>query len=190
MAYSWPKPTGTIKISNTVVIRSSIKDYKMQLVDGGGLSGTGNQAENQEAPFDLTGSGSKLRNAIAKSWPEAIHIHGDKAIVENIFISDVGEDAITIFTGADHVIILNCVFAKAADKMIQINGGSNILIKNCKFLDGFSSAIRVKKGTGKLTIEGCHFENGSGAVVLDSGVPTPTISRCTYKGVKYKLRKG
>jgi len=190
MSYKWPKSTGTVKISNTVVIRNSTKDYKMQTVDGGGLSGDGGQAENQEAPFDLVGSGSVLRNAIAKSWPEAAHIHGSKAKIENIYIPDVGEDAVTIFSGAEDIIILNCVFAKAADKMIQINGGKNILIKNCKFLDGFKSAIRIKLGTGKVTIEDCLFEKGQGAVVLDKGVPTPTITRCTYKGVQYKLRKG
>lgn len=188
--FEWPKSTGAIKISNTVKINGSTKDYDLKTVDGSALKGNGNQDEDQEAPFELNGSGSKLRKAIAKSWPESVHVRGDKAIIEDIFIPDVGEDGVTSFAGVNGLIIRNCAFAKAEDKIIQINGGGNILIEGCFFGPGFKSAIRIKKGTGKVTIRGCTFVDGTGAIVLDAGVSTPTIIDCTYHNVKYPLRKG
>lgn len=187
--FQWPKSTGKVSIKDTVTIRSSTKDYGMKTVDGSGLSGDGGQAENQEAPFDLTGSGSKLRNAIADSWPESIHVHGGKALIENVFIKDVGEDAVTSFDGVDGLTIKGCAFAKAEDKIIQLNGGKNIRVEGCFFGPGFKSAIRVKKGTGKVEIVGCTFVGGTGAVVLDKGVSKPTIKDCTYHDVKYPLRQ-
>lgn len=187
-SYPWPKSKGKTSISNTVIIRGSTKDYGMKTVDGSRLSGDGGQAENQEAPFDLTGSGSKLRKAIADSWPESIHVHGDNALIEDIYIPNVGEDAVTSFAGVNNLTIRNCAFKGAEDKIIQINAGGNILIENCYF-EGFRSAIRVKKGTGKVTIKNCTFVDGTGAVVLDKGVSKPTITDCGYYNIKYKLRQ-
>jgi polygalacturonase len=188
-AFKWPSSKGTVKIKDTVKVTGT-KDYGMKTVDGSALTGDGGESENQEPPFDLTGNGAKLRNAIAKSWPESVHVHGDKTVVENVYIPDVGEDAVTSFSGVDGLTIRNCAFAKARDKIIQLNGGKNILIENCRFGPGFASAIRIKGPVGKVTIRNCTFVDGSGAVVLDKGVPTPTITGCTYSNVKYKLRKG
>ena len=174
----WPKSNGTIKISNTVVITSN-RDYGMKTVDGSALSGDGGQAENQEPPFEIR-KGS-LKNAIAKSWPESIHVRGDSITIENVYIPDVGEDAISTPTSGRYkkLTIRNCQFAKAADKIIQLNEADGVLIENCKF-EGYKSAIRLKEGVKNVTIRNCTFQNGQRAVVLDKGVSKPKIESCKY----------
>lgn len=188
--YSQPKSTGKTSIGSTVVINGGTKDYGLKTVDGSKLRGSGGQEEDQEAPFELKGKNSKLRKAIADSWPESIHIRNDNAVVEDIYISDVGEDAVTVFDGADTVVIRNCHFAKAEDKIIQINGGNRIVIENCEFGPGFKSAIRIKKGTGKVTIRNCKFFGGQRAVVLDKSVDEPTVENCKYYDGVVPLYKG
>jgi polygalacturonase len=181
----WPKPSGqVVKISNTITF-SGTKDYKMATVDGGGLAGDGGQEENQEAPFYMKRN-STLKNVVAKSWPESVSIREGKATLENVSIPDVGEDAISTYKGHDTkgVTIRNCRFAKATDKIIQINEGSgDVLIDGCYF-DGFKSAIRIKKGVKNVTIRNCAFLSGKRAIVLDPGVSKPKIENCkVYNGV-------
>lgn len=183
----WPKSTGTVKISNTVSIRS-MKDYGYKIVDGSGLSGDGGQGENQEAPFDIFKGG--IKRVIAKNWPESLHVRGDNIILENIYIPNVGEDAITIFAGSRNVIIRNIQCEGAEDKIIQINGGNEILIKDSKFKE-FKSAIRItSKETKRVEVTGCTFINGTGAMVINSGIPEPKQSGNTFYNVKHKVRKG
>ncbi len=186
-SYEWTKSTGRIQIKDTVIVTGT-KDYGWKTVDGSGLSGDGGQAENQEPPFELRGGG-KLRKAIADSWPESIHVKGSNVVIENVEIPNVGEDAISVFSGSTNIIIRNCAFAGAEDKILQLNGGGNILIENCWFGPEFKSAIRVKKGTGKVTVRNCTFAGGSGAVVLDPGVSTPEMSGNKFYDVKYEVRK-
>lgn len=178
-----------IKISNTITF-SGVKDYKMATVDGAGLYGDGSQAENQESPFYML-KGATLKNVVAKNWPESVSIRQGNAVLENIQQADVGEDAVSTYKNhpTKGVIIRNCRFAKATDKILQFNEGTgDILVEGCTF-DGFGSAIRIKKGVKNVTIRNCSFKNGSGAVVLDKGVPVPKITGCTYSNVKTKLKK-
>lgn len=182
---NWPKPSGkVIKIKDTIVF-SGTKDYEMATVDGSGLDGTGDQDEGQESPFWLK-RGATLKNVVAKSWPESVSIREGKATIENISINDVGEDAISTYKNHDTkgVVIRNCRFAKAEDKIIQLNESTgDVLIEGCMF-DGFKSAIRIKKGVKSVTVRDCAFLRGTRAIVLDPGAPKPKIENCrVFNGV-------
>lgn len=181
----WPKPSGkVIKISNTITF-SGTKDYANATVDGSGLSGNGDQSENQESPFYLKRN-STLKNVTAKSWPESVSIREGNTTLQNVNIPDVGEDAVSTYKNhsTKNVKILNSRFAKAEDKIIQLNEGTgDVLIKDCEF-DGFKSSIRIKSGVGNVTIENCDFYSGKRAIVLDPGVTKPKIINCRiYNGV-------
>jgi len=174
-----PATTGAVRISNTIVVQGRTQDYGMKLVDGSGLDGTGNEDENQEAPFELR-KGGILKNAVAKDWPESVHIKGDNTLVENIYIPNVGEDAVSMFAGTKNLTIRGCTFIGAPDKLIQLNGGSNILIEDCYFED-FGSAIRVRKGIKGITLKNCTFVNGKRAIVFDEGESTSELKQSGNK---------
>lgn len=147
----------------------------MALVDGSGLDGDGSESEQQEAPFELR-KGGILKNAVAKDWPESVHIKGDNTLVENIWIDNVGEDAVSMFAGTKNLTIRGCYFRGAPDKLIQLNGGSDILIEDTYFED-FGSGVRIRDGVKRITVRNCTFVSGKRAIVFDKGKSTKELTQ-------------
>jgi hypothetical protein len=95
--------------------------------------GPGDQTENQKPVF-LLAKGATLRNVIVGgsgcSGADGIHCESGSCTLENVWIGDVGEDAIT-FKGSDtsQVMTINGGGAfEASDKVIQHNGPGTIKI--------------------------------------------------------------
>lgn len=175
----WPKSTGTAKVNSPRTITGTF-DGKMRTYDGAGLKGDCGQSESMEPIFILQ-NGGKLKNCIIVNAPDGIHVEGDNTLIDHVYFKDVCEDAITIKAGSTNVTVSNSQFAKAEDKVIQVNGGNDIDILNNKFGDGFKSATRWKKAYGgKARVEGNDFINGQRAVVMDSGAKTPEIKNNRY----------
>lgn len=185
--FEWPKSKGTVKVNSPRTITGSF-DGGMKTYDGAGLSGNCGQNEDMEPMFILK-NGARLRNVIIKEAPDGIHIEGDNVIVENVFWPNVCEDAITIKSGSDGVLIKNCAAKDATDKIIQVNRGKNIEFFGNFLGPNFKSAIRIKKGSGKVSATGNTFLKGSGAFVLDKGVSKPTLKDNTYHSVTHEIRQ-
>jgi hypothetical protein len=128
-----PAYTTSTTVSATITITGT-KDYGMQrfCADPSAL-GKGDQSENQK-PIFLLAKGAVLKNVIIGgsgcSAADGIHCESGSCTLENVWIGDVGEDAIS-FKGNDpnQVMTINGGGAfEADDKVIQHNGPGKILI--------------------------------------------------------------
>jgi pectate lyase len=106
--------------------------------------GDGDQSENQK-PIFLLAKGAVLKNVIVGgsgcSAADGIHCESGSCTLENVWIGDVGEDAIT-FKGSDSSQVMTITGGgafEASDKVIQHNGPGTIKV------DGF-----FVKNAGKL----------------------------------------
>ncbi len=139
-----PAYTTSTTVSSTITITGT-KDYAMQrfCADPNTL-GPGDQSESQKAVFMLA-KGAVLKNVIIGgsncSAADGVHCESGSCTLENVWIGDVGEDAIS-FKGSDssQVMTINGGGAfEASDKVIQHNGPGTIKI------NGF-----LVKNAGKL----------------------------------------
>jgi hypothetical protein len=139
-----PTATSSTTVSATIEV-SGVKDYNFQrfCADPDKL-GKGDQSESQKPVFMLA-KGATLRNVIIGgsgcSAADGVHCEKGSCTLENVWIGDVGEDAIT-FKGSDTSQVMTITGGgafEASDKVIQHNGPGTIKI------DGFSV-----KNAGKL----------------------------------------
>lgn len=178
---TYPKSTGTVKISDTQHIRGT-KDFGLKTVDGAGLSGSGNQDEGQESPFYLY-SGARLKNVIGKNWPESVSVREGNVIIDGLYLSKTGEDALSTYKGkaCKNLTFRNMIIANGADKLVQLNSGaSNVTFENCQFVGPYKTAGRIKKGTSKIEYIDCVFQDGDKAIVCDKDAPAPKMTRCKF----------
>lgn len=184
--FNWPKSTGTVKINSPRTVTGTL-DGGMKTYDGAGLKGGCGQEEDMEPMFILK-DGARLKNIIIKNAPDGIHVEGDNILIENVFNQEVCEDAITVKSGVDGLLVKGSAFKNSDDKAIQVNGGKNLKFEG-NYFEIFRSAIRLKKGSGKTEVTGNTFYNGTGAVVLDPGVSKPTMKDNSFIKVKYEVRQ-
>lgn len=139
-----PAYTTSTTVSATITI-SGTKDYGMQrfCADPNTL-GDGNQSESQK-PIFMLAKGAVLKNVIIGgsgcSAADGVHCESGSCTLENVWIGDVGEDAIT-FKGNDSSQVMTIKGGgafEASDKVIQHNGPGLIVV------DGF-----FVKNAGKL----------------------------------------
>jgi pectate lyase C len=187
---------GTIEVSNsnsdakwhwdgkTIVVESGTFDGKNE--NFGGQHGDGEQGENQPAVFVLR-KGANLKNCkIVPPAGDGIHARGDN-IIDNVHFSDVGEDAISMrsnFEGGK-LVIKNCSFKKAKDKVIQINRSCDLWIYNIT-VDDVGKIIRQDGGSKfsmTVHIDGINATNVRLAVFQSDSPNT----KCWYKNVTCNL---
>ena len=130
-----PAYTSSTTTSSTITI-SGTKDYGMQrfCADPNTL-GPGDQSESQKPVFMLS-KGAVLKNVIIGgsgcSAADGVHCESGSCTLENVWIGDVGEDAIT-FKGSDSSQVMTITGGgafEASDKVIQHNGPGTIKITN------------------------------------------------------------
>ncbi|HEY5961720.1 MAG TPA: pectate lyase [Polyangiaceae bacterium] len=128
-----PAYTTSTTVSATITITGT-KDYGMQrfCADPDAL-GKGDQSESQKPVFMLA-KGAVLKNVIIGgsgcSAADGVHCEAGSCTLENVWIGDVGEDAIS-FKGNDpsQVMTINGGGAfEANDKVIQHNGPGTIKV--------------------------------------------------------------
>jgi pectate lyase len=128
-----PAYTTSQTVSATINI-TGVKDYNFQrfCADPNTL-GPGDQSESQQPVFMLA-KGATLRNVIVGgsgcSAADGIHCESGSCTLENVWIGDVGEDAIT-FKGSDTSQVMTITGGgafEASDKVIQHNGPGTIKI--------------------------------------------------------------
>jgi hypothetical protein len=121
---AWPAATGSVKVSSTVAVASSL--------DGGlkryyGI-GDGGQGESQDPMFRLA-PGATLRNVIIGAPAgDGVHCDGDCTLI-NVWWEDVGEDAAT-FKGGTKYLVQGGGARSASDKVFQHNGGGTVTIRD------------------------------------------------------------
>ena len=130
-----PAYTSSSTVSSTITI-SGTKDYGMQrfCADPNTL-GPGDQSESQK-PIFMLAKGAVLKNVIIGgsgcSAADGIHCESGSCTLENVWIGDVGEDAIT-FKGSDSSQVMTITGGgafEASDKVVQHNGPGTIKITN------------------------------------------------------------
>ena len=130
-----PAYTSSTTVSSTITI-SGTKDYGMQrfCADPSAL-GPGDQSESQK-PIFMLAKGAVLKNVIIGgsgcSAADGVHCESGSCTLENVWIGDVGEDAIS-FKGSDSSQVMTITGGgafEASDKVIQHNGPGTIKITN------------------------------------------------------------
>jgi len=133
-----PAHTSSTTTSSTISV-SGVKDYAMQrfCADPKTL-GPGDQSESQKPVF-LLAKGATLKNVIIGgvgcSAADGVHCESGSCTLENVWIGDVGEDAIT-FKGSDASQVMTITGGgawSASDKVIQHNGPGTIKITGFYF---------------------------------------------------------
>jgi hypothetical protein len=127
---TWPTPTGTEEVGDTIDVSDSF-DGQMRRYVGEGSLGGGSQDEGQPAMFELD-SGAVLRNVIIGApAADGVHCRGS-CTLENVWWEDVGEDGATLEgSSSSQVMTIDCGGAKgAADKIVQHNGPGTVIIRN------------------------------------------------------------
>jgi hypothetical protein len=128
-----PAYNGSQTVSATITV-TGVKDYNFQRIcaDPSKL-GAGDQSEDQKPVFMLA-KGATLRNVIVGgsgcSAADGVHCESGSCTLENVWIGDVGEDAIT-FKGSDTSQVMTITGGgafEASDKVIQHNGPGTIKI--------------------------------------------------------------
>ncbi|MER7281526.1 pectate lyase [Dactylosporangium sp. NPDC000244] len=144
---SWPSSTGSVSVSGTVKVSSSL--------DGGMKRycciGDGGQSESQDPMFELS-DGATLKNVIIGSPAgDGVHCLG-RCTIQNVWWEDVGEDAATFLgtSGGDSYVIGGGA-RSATDKVFQHNGNGTVHIS------GFyaSDIGKLYRGCGNCTN---HYE--------------------------------
>lgn len=151
-----------------------------------GNVGDGSQDESQPAVFELE-PGTNLKNCtIVPPAGDGIHVHGDN-VIENITFTNVGEDAISMRSNAEGgtVTIRNCSFAKAEDKVLQVNRESTWYLYDLT-VDGAGKVLRQNGGkTFKLDV----YIDGLEAHDVNESIVRSDSSDCTvyYKDITTDL---
>nr|BFE63917.1 hypothetical protein GCM10020063_084430 [Dactylosporangium thailandense] len=144
---SWPSSTGSVSVSGTIKVTSSL--------DGGMKRycciGDGGQSESQDPMFELS-DGATLKNVIIGSPAgDGVHCLG-RCTIQNVWWEDVGEDAATFLgtSGGDSYVIGGGA-KSATDKVFQHNGNGTVHIS------GFyaSNIGKLYRGCGNCTN---HYE--------------------------------
>ncbi|MEN8905299.1 MAG: pectate lyase [Clostridiales bacterium] len=159
--------------------------------DGGGKSygsnvGDGSQSESQPAVFELE-KGTSLKNCkIVPPAGDGIHVDGNNT-VSNVTFTDVGEDAISMRSGASggKVTVEDCSFSKADDKVLQVNKESTWYLYD-NTVNGAGKVMRQNGGkTFKLTV----YIDGLKATGVKEAIVRSDSSNCTvyYKNISCNL---
>jgi hypothetical protein len=102
-----------------------------KVFNAGGALGSGDQAENQKALFDLAAGATISNVIIGSNGADGIHCAGSCTLL-NIVWQDVGEDAAT-FRGTNATVLVDGGSATSAtDKVFQDNrgAGGSVTIRN------------------------------------------------------------
>ncbi len=188
----------TVRVQETIVVKAG-KTFDGRLPDGRWTRyvahpkklGSGSQKEGQK-PLFLLMPGATLKHVILdKPSADGIHVvtaRGKTTRIRGIQIRDVGEDAITIMKGSDKgtVLIDDCAFLKATDKVIQINGTATVIIDNC-YAQNFGRFVRTN-GDGpnlpyRVEIDDLKARNGQSILKMSNSKARATVSDVLYTNV-------
>lgn len=154
-------------ITKTIVVpANTVWDGKGETIHAVGM-GDGSQNEHQKPIFTLQ-KGAVLKNVrIAAPGCDGVHCVGNNT-VENVVWEDIGEDALTVNSGANAgtINVRNCQSYKGRDKVIQVNAPCTLKVKNF-YADGMGKFIRQNGGTTfKCTfyLEDCTVKNATECV--------------------------
>lgn len=157
--------------------------------------GDGGQSEKQDPLFDCLPGSYLRRLIIAAPAADGIHLHsthGKTTVLEGVHFRDVGEDAVTVWGDGGIVIIRNCIFEGAEDKVIQVNGTALVIIVNCTFRD-FGTAIRSNGSGGdkpyRIQSIDCEFINGGIAMRVSNDLAIGWLLGCKFKDVRSRRKE-
>jgi len=129
--------------------------------NGGGDLGDGSQSEGQD-PIFRVGPGLIRNVYIGSNGADGIHSRngGD---VENIYWSDVGEDAMTIKSPTDGATVTarRIEGYKGSDKFLQANDDAKWVISDCR-VDNMGKFLRQNGGKTfplHVEVDNCHISN-------------------------------
>lgn len=135
-AASWPSPTSSQAVSQTIKVTSGTYDGGLKRFYGTGDLGTGGQDEDQGPIFELA-NGTTLKNVVlGNPAADGVHCLGTCTLL-NVWWEDVGEDAATFKgTSASQTMTIDGGGArKASDKVFQHNGPGTMYIRNFQVND-------------------------------------------------------
>lgn len=151
---------------------------KKERYRGKGNRYKGDQSENQ-LPLFILEPGAQLRNVIIDAPAgDGVHIRAGNGKTNKLIgveFRDVGEDAVTVETGShgDLVLIKDCTFAKAKDKIVQINAPATVQIQECQAED-FGRFARTNGTPGapdhpyRVSIRDGTFSNGDAVLKMSN----------------------
>ena len=192
-SYKKASATGSKTLSKSITVTGTFDGKNIRYRAGSKL-GDGSQKEGQKPLFILR-PGATLKNVIIdKSGADGVHVYasdGKTTKIINCEWWDVGEDAITVRSGDNdaNVLIKDCYFAKAADKVIQINAKPIVLIENCYAID-FERFCRANGTKGspnhsyRVTIKNTKGKNGRSMLKMSNSKARGWLEKITTENVK------
>lgn len=117
------------------------------------------QKEGMPPMFKIL-SNSTLKNLSIENAPDGIHIYGDKVTIQNIYMDNVCEDAISVKGKRKEIIIENNYFANCEDKGIQLTTELNkadIVTIRYNLFEKCTCAVRIKENNGNVHILNNYF---------------------------------
>jgi len=128
-----PEPSCKINVKETIKVRGTLDGkgciYFWKGKGAESCHGDEEVSETEPRMFEME-PGSTLRNVVIDCSPDGI-LMNDDTVIENIFVRDTGEDAVT--TKGRNNTIRNSKFYRSDDKMFQLNRAENVRIQGNEF---------------------------------------------------------
>ncbi|KAF1335911.1 Pectate lyase, partial [Globisporangium splendens] len=132
---TWPASKGTVKYSAPYVVKAGTTfDGGMKTYERSNIQCEGQTESGKETAVFLVESGATLKNVIiGKNQMEGVHCEKHGCTIENVWWTDVCEDALSIKGGSASSVskVIGGGARYASDKVIQHNGPGTVTI------DGF-----------------------------------------------------
>jgi glucan-binding YG repeat protein len=156
---TWPASTGTVLYSKPYTVKAGeVFDGKMQTFERSDITCSSGEGQKDTAVF-LVEAGGTLKNAIiGKNQKEGVHCDDHDCTIDNVWWTDVCEDALSIKGGSASSVttVTNCGARYAEDKVVQHNGYGTVKI-NGFFAQEFGKLYRSCGTCGniprKVTVE-------------------------------------
>jgi pectate lyase len=141
----WPTSTGSVVSDKPIVVAAgTVYDGKMQTFDRSDITCQGQKEGGAKQAMFLVEAGATLKNVIiGKNQMEGVHCDSHDCTIENVWWSDVCEDALTIKGGSASSVskVIGGGARNADDKVIQHNGLGKVTIDGF-FADTFGKLYR------------------------------------------------
>jgi hypothetical protein len=132
---AWPASKGLVQKSAPITVKNGeVFDGKMQTYERSNVKCTGQNEGGKADAIFLVEAGGTLKNVIiGVNQAEGVHCENSGCRIENVWWSDVCEDALSIKGGTDSSVstVIGGGARNADDKIIQHNGKGSVII------DGF-----------------------------------------------------
>ena len=140
-SYKRAKGTGYVTVSKTIEVKGTF-DGKNKVYKASSKLGDGSQKEGQKAIFNVR-PGATLKNVIIdKNGADGLHVYASDGKTTKILNCEwwSGDNDAT-------VLIKDCYFNDAQDKIIQINSRPKVYIENC-YGENFQRFVRTNGTPG------------------------------------------